>query len=249
MTKFIIIALVILAAVALVACVSSNNVLNEIKTYDIASDIRSLNIEVNAADFTIEQGDEFSVESNLRYLTVSDNGGVLKIKDETKISLGYANAVLKLYVPAGTVFEDAKINTGAGRLTAEKINANTLELKTGAGKVEFASIEATEKIDIKGGAGSIEIKDGTLNNLNLDLGVGNLDMTAELRGENNLKFGVGHSGLTLKGDKDDYRFDVETGIGKVSIDGRDAFSFANSGNGENSVKIKGGVGATDINFK
>ena len=45
MTKFIIIALVILAVVTLVACVSSNNVLNEIKTYDIASDIRSLNIE------------------------------------------------------------------------------------------------------------------------------------------------------------------------------------------------------------
>ena len=33
MTKFIIIALVILAVVTLVACVSSNNVLNEIKTF------------------------------------------------------------------------------------------------------------------------------------------------------------------------------------------------------------------------
>ena len=250
MTKYIIIAvLVVLIMVVLVACAGENAVLSESRTYGVTSDIHSLNVEINSADFTIVQSNELSVESNLKNLSVTEDNGVLNIVDKTKHSVRYNNAKLTLYIPENITFESADINSGAGRLTADTLSAKTLKLNTGAGQVKFEHLNVLEKTDLKGGAGEIAVNDGSLNNLSLDLGAGQLNLTAALLGESNLKFGVGHSELTLLGDKDDYSFDVETGVGKVSIDGRDAFSFADGGNGENSVKIKGGVGATDINFK
>ena len=253
MTKyFIIIAvLAVLAMVVLVGCSTAKAVLSSSRTYEIKSDVHSLNVEIGAAEFTIIEDDEFRVESNLKYLTVEEKGGVLTIVENTKINvgLGYNNAELKLYIPKNILFENADITTGAAKFNADTLSAKTLVLKTGAGKTEFDLLKVSESVKIKGGAGEISINDGTLNNLNLNLGVGKLNMTAELKGCSNLKFGVGQSDLTLIGDKSDYQLNITTGVGKVTVDGANSAAFANSGNGENTVNIKGGVGSTDISFK
>lgn len=249
MLKYFLIALVVLSLVALVGCASQPAVLGNTKTYDTTSDIHSLDVEINAADFVIVQGDEFSVESNLKNLSVLEEDGVLKIVEKTRFARSYNGASLKLCIPEDMVFENASIKTGAGRLTAQSFSANTLELKTGAGRVEFEHLEASENVNIKGGAGEISIKDGTLNNLTLDLGVGELNMTAKLLGESELKFGVGESDVTLLGNREDYSFDIRNGVGTINIDGVTASGFVGSGIGENCVKIKGGVGSTNIEFQ
>ena len=248
MTKYILVAVIILALVALVGCVSQRDVVGEYKTYEITSDIKSLDININAADFVIEHSEKFSVESNLIYLSVSQEDGVLKIIENTKNPVSYVDAKLKLSIPDDVVFESVSIKTGASKLTAKTVSANNMKLKTGAGQVEFDCLNVHNSIDIKGGAGQINILDGTLNNLSLNLGVGELNMTAKLIGESDLKFGVGESDLTLIGSKDDYKFNVENGIGKITIDGESGAFFTNSSNGESFVKIKGGVGETNITF-
>lgn len=249
MEKYLLIALVILSLVALVGCASQTAVLDITKTHEITKDVHSLDIEINAADFVIVQGDEFSVESNLKNLTVTQDDGVLKIVEKTKFARSYNGASLKLYIPQNMVFDYASIKTGAGRLTAKSFSANTLELKTGAGRVEFEHLEASENANIKGGAGEIVVKDGNLNNLTLDLGVGELNMTAKLIGESELKFGVGESDITLLGNREDYSFDIRNGVGTINIDGVTVSGFVGSGIGENCVKIKGGVGSTNIRFQ
>ena len=249
MEKYLLIALVILFLVALVGCASQPAVLDSTKTYKITKGINSLNVEINAADFVVEQGEKFSVESNLKNLSVLEEDGVLKIVEKTKFARSYNGASLKLFVPENMVFENASIKTGAGRLTAKSFSANTLELKTGAGRVEFERLEATENVNIKGGAGEISIKDGVLNNLSLDLGVGELNMTAKLICESELKFGVGESDITLLGNREDYSFDIRNGVGRINIDGVTVSGFVGSGIGENCVKIKGGVGSTNIGFQ
>ncbi len=250
MFKFILgVIIIIIALVSLVGCVSNTAVLGECKSYEITSGINSLYISINAADFTIEHSDKFFVESNLKNLTVTQEDGVLKIVEKTRNSVRYNGAILKLYIPEDLVFEDVVITTGAGRLTADYLSANTMKLKSGAGKSEFGKLDVNSNIKIKGGAGQISILDGTLNNLSLDLGVGELDMTAELLGKSNLKFGVGASDLTLIGSQDDYSFDIQHGIGEITIDNNNASAFVSSTNGQNLVKIKGGIGATNITFQ
>ena len=97
-----------------------------VKTYTISSDIKALEVKINAADFQIKQGEVFSVESNLKHLTVEDKNGVLTIKETKKFVSTYTGAVLTLYIPADTVFESANIVTGAGRFTVDYFSADTI---------------------------------------------------------------------------------------------------------------------------
>ena len=64
-------------------------VTEDIKAYSVSSEIQSLEVKINAADFTIKQGESFSVESNLKHLTVEDKNGVLTVKETKKFAHSY----------------------------------------------------------------------------------------------------------------------------------------------------------------
>ncbi|MBO5892581.1 MAG: DUF4097 family beta strand repeat protein, partial [Oscillospiraceae bacterium] len=178
-----------------------------------------------------------------------EKDGVLTITDEAKSSSNYSNAILTRYVPNGIVFDDVYITTGAAKLTVDTLSAKSLELKLGAGDVRFESLHVSSAADIKGGTGQITIASGTLNDLTLDMGVGELNFSGALLGNSDLKFGVGESNLTLIGSKDDYKVDVEKGLGSISIDGKNVSDFGSGGNGQSHIHIEGGVGAVHIVFQ
>ena len=249
MKKYIVTILVFLLLLALASCANENVVLDDSQTYEITSDIHSLDIQINAADFKIVSADDFSVESNLKYLSVSEKDGVLKIVDEAKSNSNYTNAILTLYVPDGIVFHDVDIETGAAKMTVDTLSASSVELKLGAGDVRFESLNASANVDIEGGAGQITIVSGTLNDLTLEMGMGELDLSVALLGNSDLKFGVGESNLTLIGSKDDYKVDVEKGLGSISVDGKNVSDFGSSGNGQSHIHIEGGIGAVHIVFQ
>ena len=250
MKKFIVAALVFLL-LTLTSCASKIDLVGETQSYEISSEIHSLDIQIGAADFIIEHGDRFSVESNLNYLSVSERNGVLAIIEEDHNQIGitdYTDAVLKLYIPNDIVFESVEITTGAAKLTADSLSANYLELELGAGKVQFGYLNAYDNADIEGGTGEITIANGMLNNLILEVGVGELDLTAALLGKSKLSFGVGKSNLTLIGSKDMYKIDIENGLGSITVDGKTVTNFGSSGNGQNYIEVEGGVGTVDIAF-
>ena len=252
MKMFIVAVLVFLLLFTFASCANKTTVVGEMKTYEIASEIHTLDIQINAADFIIEHGDRFSVESNLKNLSVSEREGVLTIMEEQKHGIHgvhYTDAALKLCIPYDIVFEEVDITTGAARLTADSLSANSVELKLGAGKVRFECLNAYSDADIAGGAGQITIASGMLNDLELEMGAGELDLSIALLGNSELEFGVGKSKLTLMGSKDDYRVEIKKGIGSISVDGEYVSDFGTSGYGPNYVKIEGGVGAVDIVFQ
>ena len=237
----------LLSVLMLAACSGEDAVLSEAKQYALTSEIRSLDIQISAADFTIEEGERFSLESNLKDLTVSERNGVLTVIEDVKHAGDYTDAMLRLCVPKGTVFEEVEITTGAARLTAEVLSANSLELELGAGKVHFGCLNAYSDIEIEGGAGEITVVGGVLNDLSLRMGVGRIDLTAALLGKSDLEFGVGASNVTLVGNREDYRLDIEKGLGSVTVDGKTASD--QGGTGQNRVTIKGGVGTVDVAFR
>ncbi len=241
--------LIVILALPMVACSGETVVLDEAKVYEIGSEIHSLDIRINAADFKIERADAFSVESNLKYLSVSEKDGVLTILDEAKNNSNYSDAMLTLCVPSGTVFENVSIATGAAKMTVDTLSADSLKLSLGAGDVRFESFNAFSDIEIKGGAGQITVADGTLNGLMLEMGVGELNLTAALLGGSKLKFGVGEANLTLLGGKDEYRMDIEGGLGNITVDGKTISDLDSIGNGQNLIEIDGGVGAINLVFR
>ena len=227
----------------------SDAVTEDIKTYSVSSEIQSLEVKINAADFTIKQGESFSVESNLKHLTVEDKNGVLTIKETKKFGSTYTGAVLTLYVPVDTVFEKADITTGAGRFTVDSLSAATIGFELGAGDVTISKLIAEKSADIQGGAGRITISDGAIKNLDFEMGMGQMNLTAALTGDCSLDSGVGEMNVTLLGNKDDYKLDLEKGIGSISVDGDNISNDREIGNGINEVEIHGGVGAINVKFK
>jgi len=248
----------ILSAVGLLGSLFSDDdaewsdVIGETKNYTVSSEISDLNIQINAADFYIKEGNSFSVESNLKNLEVDEKNGCLTLKDLTKIKLNgsnaYENAVLTIYVPVGTVFDNVNIKTGAGRFTVDSLSAATIGFELGAGDVTISKLIAEKSANIEGGAGRITISDGAIKNLDLEMGLGQLNLTSALTGDCNLGSGVGEMNVTLLGSKDDYELDIEKGIGNITVDGKNVTDFGSSGNGANEVDIHGGVGAINVRF-
>ncbi len=228
---------------------SGDAVTEDTKTYSVSSEIQSIEVKINAADFTIKQGESFSVESNLKHLTVEDKNGVLTIKETKKFANTYTGAVLTLYIPADTVFEKVNIITGAGRLTVDSLSASTMNFELGAGEVTIDTLVATSGIDIDGGAGKITVSGGALHNLDLDMGVGQLNLTSALTGDSDFDLGVGESNITIIGNRDDYKLDIEKGIGNITVDSASVSNIKEQGNGNNSIEVSGGIGAINLKFK
>jgi len=248
MKKWIALFLVLALGLTLAGCTESM-VLDETRVYSVSADIHSLDIRVGAADFVIRPADTFSVESNLKYLTVSSADGVLQVLENTRSGGQYNNPVLTLFMPENMTFESVRIETGAAKITAGSLSTNLLELKLGAGDVEIKKLTAEKSADIKGGAGKLSIADGTLRDLDLDMGVGELNLTASLLGETELTFGVDESNLTLLGSREDYRLEIEKGIGSITVDGDSIGNIQSYGEGKNHVEIEGGIGSVNLSFR
>ncbi len=221
----------------------------DMKTYTISSEINSLYVDINAADITVKQGDTFSVESNLKHLTVKDDDGLLSVKETKTLFKNYNNATLIITIPTDTEFDKAELKTGAGRLTVDTLCAEVLDCEFGAGEVKIDSLSASDEADIDGGAGKITISGGSINNLDFDMGVGQLNFTSRLMGECDLDLGVGESNITLLGTKDDYTLDIEKGLGNITVDGDNISNTSGLGNGQNKVDMSGGIGAINVKFE
>lgn len=221
----------------------------DIETYAVSADISSLEVKINAANFVIKQGKSFSVESNLKHLTVEDKGGILSIKETKEFNGMYAGAKLTLYVPANTNFDKVIINTGAGRVNVDYLSADTVELELGAGEVKIDTLIANNDAYINGGAGQVSVLGGALHNLDLDMGIGQFDLTSAITGNSKFDLGIGESNIDIIGKKDDYKFNLEKGIGDIRIDGAKIPETRGLGNGENVIDVSGGIGTINIKFK
>jgi len=228
---------------------SGNAVTEDMKTYAVTSEINNLNIRINAADLYIKEGEVFFVESNLEHLKVEEKGNALTIAETKKLSGNYNGAVLTVYVPAGMIFDNTNLTTGAGRLTIDNLASGTLDFELGAGDVSIISLIAKKSADIEGGAGRITISGGTLKDLDLEMGVGQLNLTSALTGDCQLDLGIGESNITLIGDKEDYKLELEKGIGNITVDGKAVSDYGSSGKASNKVEISGGIGSINVEFK
>lgn len=226
----------------------SSGVTENVTSYPVDGDVTELQIVINAAKLTVKQGDAFCVESNLKHISVTNDNGVLRIKENNRVQLR-ADAVVTLTVPVGTVFNKAEITTGAGKVTMDVLSADSLDLELGAGDAQIGTLSAAHESQIEGGTGRIVIENGALHNLDMEMGVGQMKLTSALTGRCSLDLGVGETNLTLLGAKEDYTIYAEKGLGNCTVDGVSVGDEATVGNGPTTVDIEGGVGAVKVNFR
>lgn len=240
----------IVRVLASVSSFGSKNTVGEMKTYTVSENIESIQVEIRAADFVIQTGDAFLVESNQKYLTVEEKNAKLVISENehSAFSGDYGEAKLILTVPNGFVFEDANISTGAGRVTVDTLSANTLRLTLGVGETKIENLNANTKADVEGGAGALTVNGGNLHNFDCDMGVGNLTLTSKITGNSSVDYGVGQVKLVLLGSADDYQIKLDKGLGEATLDGKKMQDDSVYGAGVNQLDMDGGVGGVEIRF-
>lgn len=221
----------------------------DMQVYPIEGEISSLSISLSGAELKIQTADKFSVESNHKYISVKAEDGQLCIKETKKLFAAYPRGVtVILHIPEGFVFDDATIETGAGKVEIDSLSADILTLSLGAGEVEIRNLTANSRADIDGGAGELKIDGGRLCNLRLDMGVGALTLKSRIEGQSRLDYGVGETRLTLLGSREDYQIEIDKGIGEAKLEGESMLDDSVYGAGENRIEIDGGIGAINIDF-
>lgn len=219
------------------------NYSNYIK-YD--GDITYLDVDVNASNLIIKTGDELAVKTENKNIKISNENSKLKIIDKSKKIVNNKVKDLVVTIPEDMFFERVNISTGAGKVSINGINADSLEMELGAGKVEIENIYS-DNTKIETGAGNVEIKNSSLNDLDLELGVGEINISAYITGNSSIESGIGALNLNLLDSSSMYKFDFEKGLGEITVNGEKITGNKVIGDGDNYIKVRGGIGSIKIN--
>ena len=217
------------------------------QTYTVSQDVQDLNLDIGAASLQVVEGEQFSVQSNHKHLTVEENNGTLRIREDGQFfGLNDGGITVTLTIPRGFVFGRASLSTGAGSVKVDSLSAETLHMEFGAGAADIGNLHASVKADISGGTGKLVIRDGAINNLSFEIGVGKLDLTSKLTGDCDLEFGVGSADVCMLGDAQDYRIELDKGLGSARLDGVSMEDGGIYGSGTTKIDIDSGIGSLDI---
>lgn len=209
------------------------------------NNIESFKIDISNDDIEIKEGEKFEVKTNDPDVKFYHENSKVKIKSDKTFSWHLSNSsrgTIIIYLPNEFNISELDLNLGAGKIDIDKIFVETLLMDLGAGTMTAKEINVYEKAAINGGAGNININSGTINNLNLKLGAGNASIQSDLTGSNTLTTGVGRLNLGLSRSKDNYRFDINKGLGNIILNDFDVSEDTLIGDGETKIKINGAVG-------
>ncbi len=221
-----------------------------VENIDSSVDIKKFRVNLFRTDLKIVEGDKFHAETDNKDVTIKERLGTLVIEENSRSVIDSAQKTeVVLTIPKGYFFGKIDISTGAGEFFAEFIKAENIDFDFGAGEVSVDALYATEKIEIDGGAGKIEIRDGETNNLDLDIGVGKLHYRAHITGDSEVDCGVGGVELVLTGGEENYTVSLDKGIGNASINDEIIADEVTHGSGENKIDIDGGIGDIKVIFE
>ena len=227
------------------AITNTENFEEVIDNYPI-EEITNLDIEINYSKLEIKNGDTFKIECNNEKIYTEKKGNKIEIKEKNNWFNKQETSNITIYIPENKIFERTEIEAGAGEINIDKLQTNNLTFSIGAGKVQINELEVFEKAEIEGGAGKADIISGELHNLDLEMGLGELNLTTKLIGNNVIEQGIGKLSINLTDNIEKYKIRTSKGLGSITIDGNEVQDGNTYGNGENNIRIEGGMGAIEI---
>lgn len=207
--------------------------------------VSQIEFNIAAADVEIvtEAGSKFKIEATsvpkeLFYSKVENGkwtigydkkyGGWFNIFSWGDIDL---NSKIKIILPEDHSLESAIIDAGAAKITIASLSAREVKLDIGAGDLQVNKLD-TNSLDIDTGAGQAIVKGSVKGDIRIDCGVGNVE-------------------LILTGGQNDFNYDIDVGVGKVTIGNNDLAGITDkkiNNNSDYDVKIDCGIGNVSIKF-
>ncbi len=196
-------------------------------------DIRNLELELGAGDFYIR---EKEAADGMVDITIEGVGGCnYRVKDKTLHLEGFTGIktfgtntnknIFTLTFPAGSHFNEADIEIGAGRMELASLQAEEVSVQIGAGECVMNQVEAKElSADI--GAGNFNANQMRAQDLSLAVGMGECFYEGAVENDLNAECGMGNIELFLNGEESDYNYELECSAGNIDINGSSVSALA-----------------------
>lgn len=210
--------------------------------------VNELDVEIGALNFVVKkEGDSFSLSKH-EYIDFFVDGEKLVIKEKNRKWFERVEGSVVLMVPEDYDFLDIDIESGGGKVELCELNARNLDLELGAGSLILNKINVTNKADIDGNTGKVEIKNGTFNNIDCYVSVGSLQFFGKITGESSFETSIGSCDVKLIGDSKIYTINAFKGLGDFIIGNYVINEDTIFGLGKTKIKINGGIGGVVVKF-
>lgn len=162
----------------------------------VMEDIRRLEIDVQNAEIYIYTTEEEKLyfDSNRKKEIGKVEGKTLRLEE----SFSRDPLVLEIYIPID-LLREIEIKANGGILNANEIMADKISVEIDAGEVEINQLIVNKQADIHTSAGEIVVGYFEGPKLELDCNMGSVMIVCE-------------------GDKDDYNYELECGMGQITFD-------------------------------
>lgn len=215
---------------------------------NIQSNTKAFDIKLDSAMLIIEEGNKFTISTNNKYISLTEEDSKIKINEKDHFSFKNSSA-LRITVPKNYNFTDLNIVSDGGFINIENLKADRLSLQLKAGSLVLNDVIVNDKLTIIGGAGTIDVTNGNVNNLNLNVGVGNCNISAILKGNSVIEAGVGQLNIDLLDSIDNYKIKLIKGIGDITINDTKITDNNTAFNGNKNISLVGGIGPISITSK
>lgn len=223
----------------------TNDKINYYNRVELNNNYSNLNINLKLTDIYIKEGEKFTLETNNKHINIKQDNDKIVIKENNNVNLN-GRYKITLIVPTNKIFNNINIDTGAGVVNVEKLSSNNVNFDLGAGKTYINNLTVLNKTEIETGAGSVKINNSNLSNLDMDMGIGEVIINAFLNEDNKIDTGIGKLDIKLLDKYEKYSFKINKGIGSIELNNEELKDNTNIENGNNKLKIDGGVGNINI---
>ena len=230
------------------------------KTADLASDVTELDVDIEAGNVIIEEGDEPAVTytfSEKADIDISQDNGKVTFKqngdDYSMFSFGNVKRQVTITVPRERQLARISTKIDAGNVDINNIKCNDMEILLDAGNLKINNATARnltaevdsgnitvkgdiENIDATVDMGNIDIN-GNTDSINAEVDMGNISADGNIRSIDTM---VNAGNITLKGSLNAVTATVDAGSININSDKSES---------EMTLKLDAGLGKITVNGK
>ncbi len=207
--------------------------------------ITEIDMDVSVAQLRIEEGSRLGVYAEGDSISFREDGNRLVITDGKKIS-AVSQGLIIITVPEVTTFDSVEISLGAGEIDVDFLNTSVLSLKLGGADVFIKELYVSTKAYVRCAAGEFTVKEGSVNNLEADFAVGDVDIRCDLAGSSEIDCAVGTVKLVLPDAQENYRISVDKGVGSATLNRKQIKDDTTCGSGDKRIEIDSAAGSVSI---
>jgi hypothetical protein len=234
------------------------------QTFDYTDPISAVYFDVDMAQVNVVKGDtlKLTVEDFLsEYLEIKNTSEVLTVNYNADThfygpmfnyyTLTFDGFVynpipsMTLQVPEN-MLKTLDINTSLGDVKVAGINVDNLNVKMSLGRFIGTDVTAKDTV-VKSSLGDINFYNFYTDSLVVDTELGDTEYNGDIYKNGSFDSSLGDIEMNLKGNYENYAFDVDLELGDFEIDGRNTRPGNYNSNGNVPIRVDSSNGSVDIN--